>query len=133
MQQADTPEDFCRMRELYTLVQTYSPIQILENLIELGNILDPTITSFRVFQASFSSGRTAIAPENISRQITLLSEHINGLTIPIAADAALYIYHRFEDIHPLRDGNGRIGAVLYNALCGTLSDPTFPAESIYWQ
>ena len=36
------------------------------------------------------------------------------------------VYKEFQMIHPFRDGNGRTGKIIYNALSGTLSDPKMP-------
>ena len=39
---------------------------------------------------------------------------------------AIEFYSEFELIHPFRDGNGRVGAIIYNWLNGTLDDPEVP-------
>jgi hypothetical protein len=35
-------------------------------------------------------------------------------------------YKEFEVIHPLKDGNGRVGKIIYNWLKGTLDSPVMP-------
>ena len=39
-------------------------------------------------------------------------------------------YFDFENIHPFVDGNGRVGKILYNYLCGTLENPILPPN--FW-
>jgi fido (protein-threonine AMPylation protein) len=40
--------------------------------------------------------------------------------------SASEFYQEFETLHPFNDGNGRVGAILFNLLNGTLSDPIVP-------
>lgn len=40
----------------------------------------------------------------------------------------LEAYRIFQLIHPLKDGNGRVGKILLCWLMGTLSDPEFPPD-----
>lgn len=40
----------------------------------------------------------------------------------------LQFYTEFELLHPFLDGNGRVGAILYNWLNGTLDSPEAPAD-----
>jgi Fic/DOC family len=38
------------------------------------------------------------------------------------------VYRTFQLIHPFRDGNGRVGKVIYNWLLERLDDPVFPID-----
>lgn len=43
-------------------------------------------------------------------------------TSPLVKKPAEF-YRAFEEVHPFIDGNGRVGAILYNALIRTLDNP----------
>lgn len=53
----------------------------------------------------------------------LMSRWSLNLTRGMGPDEA---YKEFEMIHPFRDGNGRVGKIIYNWLRGTLDDPQMP-------
>lgn len=48
--------------------------------------------------------------------------------VPGVAPTADDFYLGFEAIHPFRDGNGRTGKILHNALLGTLDEPVLIAD-----
>jgi len=39
-------------------------------------------------------------------------------------------YKEFQDIHPFRNGNGRVGKIIFNWMKGTLNDPKMPPN--FW-
>ena len=55
-------------------------------------------------------------------------ENLWKVGVPTVDPTALY--YEFETIHPFADGNGRVGAILYNWLKGTLDSPEFPPD--FW-
>ena len=103
-----------------------------EKIVHLGSILDPSITSLRKGPAVFSSSRSATSGENIKESLSKLRKHLETANIPMPAEEALEYYYAFEEIHPLQDGNGRIGMLLYNILLGSLSDLKLPEDKPGW-
>ena len=128
IQGAFEPEDRSRMMAVYEASKGLSPVEFLDRVVEFGNMLDDTIVSLRKGPAVFSTGREASKPDQIARQLGLLSGFVAEATPAVALEA----YWRFEEIHPLADGNGRLGMVLFNMLNNTLHDPTIPVDNPVW-
>lgn len=81
----------------------------------LGALVEPDINQdgFRKVPASFKDGSLALPHGQIGSALTNLTESIEDITPE-------EVYQEFESIHPFADGNGRVGAILYNLL---LNDP----------
>lgn len=115
-QNATEPEDYIGMTRACMAALEYTKNQgrvITEEAIYLfGGYVNNTPTiMWRKTPAIFTNGNHGVAPSLIDHTITGLLAHRRDLT-PVE------FYHEFERIHPFADGNGRVGAILFNIMTG---------------
>lgn len=91
----------------------------------LGHLVEPVknATGFRKVPVRFANGNCLDNHYHIENQLRNLLTHGTDLTPE-------EFYQEFEEIHPFLDGNGRVGAILYNVLVNTLEVPQTPPEFI---
>jgi hypothetical protein len=114
-----------------------------EDILTLAAMIEPEKNANGYRRVPVTVGGKVIGWQNIARQIANLLEAQDRLggEDPDEAQAAcepedafrrrcaanaLSFYRELEQIHPLLDGNGRLGAILYNVKNGTLFRPVVP-------
>jgi hypothetical protein len=114
------------MRRAYNYAWLYfdsTSVITLEFILNLGEMIKPKLNNkgIRTTPVIFKNLTRGLAPQLIQRALENLIEHQKEFS-PEG------FYKEFELIHPFEDGNGRVGAILYNMLNDSMNDPILPPD-----
>jgi len=140
-QHATTDEDFAGMEEAWEYAKvvsdtiTHVPLNVFV-IRRLAGYIDPIANKvgtdsayselgcFRTGPAVFMNGGTSAPANEIEYRLNNLINWMgNGFAL-----TPNEFYQTLMWIHPLRDGNGRLGALVYNILNGTINNPVVSPE-----
>jgi hypothetical protein len=131
MKECELQEDTA-IESIYNMFRAYEYAQRMykkdstifyNDVMYLGQLVKPETNrkGIRTTPVIFKDLSLGLAPELIEHTLK------NFLTFQreISVDQ---FYKIFEQIHPFEDGNGRVGAILYNMLNNSMDDPILPPD-----
>lgn len=93
----------------YTASHSHFEPFTIGGILILGKLLKPQNKNFRNTPVVFQNGNSGVDYREIDRLLNNLFENRYDITYD-------EFYIEFEKIHPFEDGNGRLGAILWNLL-----------------
>lgn len=115
-------EALVRLLQAHLLaINAPNPCPTMAQVRQMATLIEPTLNPadapFRRTPVTFADGGTAIDAQLIPGVLVVMLGCLDADT-----DARDFT-KAFLDVHPLRDGNGRVAWLIFNWLEGTLDDP----------
>lgn len=126
-QHATTPADISGMEKAWRMARTMYLDDMklsVSHIKTMGYIIDRVanpLGRFRTGPAVFIDGGRACHAHLIESHLGWLIDHLNESDM-----TPNEFYQNLMWIHPFKDGNGRMGALVYNILNGTIDNPIVP-------
>ena len=109
---------------VYALGASATALPTLSDLLRMGALVDPDYGVVRSTPVTFAAGGQAV-------DWTVVRPTLERLFGRLDADVdSVEFTKAVLDVHPFRDGNGRVAWLLLNWLTGTLDDPV-PLPDFY--
>lgn len=102
-------------------IKLLTPEKVRELILELGGVTEPKENEkgFRIVPASFEDSSMALNLRKINQAIDSFCQGFVAFLEDPTEDERLntaLLYKEFEKIHPFKDGNGRVGDLLWKIL-----------------
>lgn len=109
----------------------------VEHMLRLANLVEPRHNSGRNFRSVDVMVGTDFKPpwQEVDRLMENLAAEAKLIEPFSKEDDERHVdawYREYEEVHPLRDGNGRTGTILWNWLRGSLHPDKLDFPPDYW-